>query len=83
MKQETFLAPEENAVAAYEKNWSEILRRDFGDEEAERFDILASFRKFVRENYDIVGLRQYRVTPDGRLVHPAFGEEVLFKLKEK
>ena len=83
MKQETFLAPEENAVEAYEKNWADILRRDFGDEEAERFEILAPFRKFVREHYDIVGLRQYVVTREGRLVHPAFGEEVLFELKEK
>ena len=83
MKQETFLAPEENAVAAYEKNWAEMLRKSFGDEEAERFEILAPFRKFVRENYEIVGLRQYMVTREGRLVHPVFGEEVLFKLKEQ
>ena len=83
MKQETFLSPEENAVAAYEKNWAEILRRDFGEEEAERFEIMASFRKFVRDNYEIVGLRQYQVTRDGKLFHPVFGEEVLFELKEK
>jgi len=83
MKQETFLSPDENAVAAYEKNWAEILRRDFGDEEAERFNILAPLRKFVRENYGIVGLRQYQVTRDGKLFHPVFGEEVLFELKEK
>ena len=83
MKQETFLAPEENAVAAYEKNWAEMLRTSFGDEEAERFDILAPFRRFVRENYQIVGLKQYLVARDGRLFHPAFGQEVLFELKDK
>jgi len=83
MKQETFLSPEPNAVAAYEKNWVEVLRKQFGDEEAERFEIMASFRKFVRENYEIIGLKQYFVTREGRLIHPTFGEEVLFKLKEK
>ena len=83
MKQETFLSPEENAVAAYEKNWGDLLRNSFGDEEAERFEIMASFRKFVRENYEIVGLTQYVVTREGRLIHPSFGEEVLFELKEK
>jgi len=83
MKQETFLAPDENAVAAYEKNWAEMLRKSFDDKEAERFEILGAFRKFIRENYEIVGLKQYVVTRDGRLIHPAFGEEVLFELKEK
>jgi len=83
MKQETFLAPDENAVAAYEKNWTEMLRKSFDDKEAERFEILGAFRKFIRENYEIVGLKQYVVTRDGRLIHPAFGEEVLFELKEK
>lgn len=82
-KQERFLAPEENAITTYEKNWSDMLRKSFGDEEAERFDILAPLRRFVRENYEIVGLKQYVVTREGRLVHPVFGEEVLFKLKEK
>jgi hypothetical protein len=83
MKHEMFLPPDENTVAAYEKNWAEILRKRFGDKEAERFEILAPFRKFIRENYEIVGLNQYMVTQDGRLIHPVFGEEVLFKLKEK
>jgi len=40
-------------------------------------------RKFVRENYEIADVTQYGFTPDGRLVHHLFGEEILFKLKEK
>jgi hypothetical protein len=83
MKHETFLSPDENAVAAYEKSWAEMLRRDFGDKEAERFEVLAPFRKFIRENYEIVGLNQYMATRDGVLYHPVFGEEVLFERKEK
>jgi len=83
MKQEIFLPTDENAVAAYEKNWAEILRKSFGDKEAERFEIMGLFRKFIRENYEIAGLKQYGVTRDGSLIHPVFGEEVLFELKEK
>ncbi len=83
MDHEMFLSPDENAVAAYEKNRAEDLRKNFGDKEAERFEILAPFRKFIRENYTIVGLNQYMVTQDGQLYNPVFGEEVLFELKEK
>jgi hypothetical protein len=83
MKQEMFLSPDEKAVEAYEKSWSEMLRKNYGDEEAERFDILAPLRAFVRENYQIVGLKQYMVTQNGLLYHPVFGEEVLFELKKK
>jgi hypothetical protein len=83
MERETFLALDENTIAAYETNWAEMLQKSFGDEEAERFNILASFRKFIRENYEIAEMKQYGFTADGRLVHRMFGAEVLFRLKEK
>lgn len=83
MERETFLSLDENAIAAYETNWAEMLQESFGDEEAERFNILASFRKFIRENYEIAEMKQYGFTADGRLVHRMFGAEVLFRLKEK
>ena len=82
-KREAFLALDENAITVYEKSWAEMLRRDFGDEEAERFNILAPLRKFVRENYEIAEMRQYGFDENGRLGHRLFGEEILFKLKEK
>jgi hypothetical protein len=82
-EREAFLALDENAVARYEKDWAEILRKDFGDDEAERFKVLAPLRKFVRENYQVAEIKQYGYTPDGRLAHGMFGEEVLFKLKDK
>ena len=82
-QREMFLALDEKAIAAYEKSWFEILQKSFGDEEAERFNILAPFRKFVRENYEIAEMKQYGFAPDGRLGHLLFGEEILFKLKEK
>ncbi len=82
-EREVFLALEENAVARYEESWAEILRKDFGDDEAERFKVLAPLRKLVRENYEVAEIKQYGYTPDGRLDHAMFGEEVLFKLKDK
>jgi hypothetical protein len=81
-KREAFLALDENAIAAYEKAWAEMLQRRFGDEEAERFRALAPFRKFVMKNYEIAETKQYGLTQDGRLLHRMFGEEVLFKLKD-
>jgi len=77
------LALDENAITVYEKSWAEMLRRDFGDEEAERFNILASLRKFVMENYEIAEMRQYGFDENGRLGHRLFGQEILFKLKEE
>ncbi|UCC97915.1 MAG: glycosyltransferase family 39 protein [Phycisphaerales bacterium] len=82
-KRETFLALDENAITAYEESWADMLRRDFGDEEAERFNILAPLRKFVRENYEIAETNQYGFDSNGRLGHRLFGEEILFKLKQK
>jgi hypothetical protein len=82
-QRETFLAPEENAVAAYEKNWAEMLRTSYGDEEAERFNILAPLRKFIRDNYEIAEMKQYGFDPSGRMGHQLFGAEILFRLKEK
>ncbi|MGD8500977.1 MAG: glycosyltransferase family 39 protein, partial [Phycisphaerales bacterium] len=82
-QREAFLTSDEDAVAAYEKSWAEILRRDIDEDEAERFKVLAPFRKFVRDNYEIAEIKQYGFTDDGRLIHGMFGNEVLFRRKEK
>jgi hypothetical protein len=82
-QREAFLTSDEDAVAAYEKSWAEILRRDIDEDEAERFKVLAPFRKFVRDNYEIAEIKQYGFTNDGRLIHGMFGAEVLFRRKEK
>jgi hypothetical protein len=82
-QREMFLSTDEDAVAAYEKNWAEILKNNFDQDEAERFNTLAPFRKFIRENYEIAEMQQYKYSPDGRLGHPLFGQEILFSLKDK
>lgn len=62
-----FLALDENIIAAYDKMYSDYLRSNFGDDEADRYEALAPFRKFVMENYRIVR---------------TFGQHVLFQLKD-
>lgn len=79
-----FLPLNEEAIARYETEWSAMLRRDCSEDEAARFEALAPFRKFIRENYEIAELGHYVYgTKYGRpvLEHEMFGEHVLFRLK--
>ncbi|MFH1370130.1 MAG: glycosyltransferase family 39 protein [Planctomycetota bacterium] len=61
-----FLPNDPQTVAEFEKQWAQLTRERFGDNEARRFEVMGKFRKFIRENYDIVQM---------------FGDEVIFKLK--
>ncbi|OHB64662.1 MAG: hypothetical protein A2168_02930 [Planctomycetes bacterium RBG_13_50_24] len=84
MEKQAFLPLDQKAIENYDKAWSEMLRRGSGgNDEAERYKVMAPFRQFVRENYEIAEPRQYGFTPDGRMMHMKFGEHVVFKLKEK
>ena len=84
MEKQAFLPLDPNAIENYDKAWSEMLKRSSGGEtEAERYKVMAPFRKFIRENYEIAEPKQYVFTPDGRMVHMRFGEHIVFKLKEK
>ena len=84
MDKQVFLPLDPKAVENYDKAWSEMLRRGSGGaDEAERYKVMAPFRQFIRENYEIAEPRQYGFTPDGRMMHMKFGEHVVFKLKEK
>ena len=65
-KQAQFLPLDENIIAAYDKQWAELLRTKFDEDEALRYEALKPFREFVMKNYRIVRL---------------FGEHVLFELK--
>ena len=84
MEKQAFLPLDPKAVENYNKAWSEMLSRGSGgSDEAERYKVMAPFRQFIRENYEIAEPRQYGFTPDGRMMHMRFGEHVVFKLKEK
>ena len=61
-----FLPPDPQVVAEFEKQWGQMTRERFGDDEASRFEIMGKFRKFIREHYE---------------VEQIFGDEVVFKLK--
>ncbi len=65
MKKAGFLPANKVVIDAYEKAWSDYLRKTFDEEEALRFEMLKPFRDFVMKNYKIVRM---------------FGPHVLFEL---
>jgi len=62
-----FLPNDPRITAEFEKQWGQMTRERFGDDEARRFEIMGKFRKFIREHYEI---------------EQTFGDEVVFKLKK-
>ncbi len=78
-----FLPLNQEIIARYDTWWSSILRKSFGEDEAERYKILAPFRKFVMDNYDIAERAGFKSVRDGQyLIHGAFGDHIIFKLKD-
>jgi len=79
-----FLPRSERVVAEYDKQWKAMLGTRFDEAEAQRYEILGAFRKFVRDNYEIVLPQEYAPVNDPRFLiyHRRFGPHVLFKLKE-
>jgi hypothetical protein len=67
-EQPKFLPADTQTVEKFEKQWEQMTRERFGDDEARRFEIMGEFRKFIRENYDIAQM---------------FGDCVVFKLKNQ
>ncbi len=60
------LPDDPQVVAEFEKQWGEMTRERFGDDEARRFEVMGKFRKFIREHYQ---------------TDQIFGDEIVFKLK--
>ncbi len=58
-----FLPNNQAVVEAYDKAWRDVLRRNFDEDEALRYEALKPLRKFVMEHYRVVS---------------QFGEEILF-----
>lgn len=65
MKKTGFLPLNKIVIEAYDKSWSDLLRKTFDEDEALRFEVLKPFRNFVMNNYRIVRM---------------FGQHVLFEL---
>ena len=76
-----FLPLDRKVIGEYDKQWGDMLRTSFDQDEALRYEALAPLRKFVMDNYEIVEPKQYIVIRDGQLYHRMFGEHVLFELK--
>jgi len=67
-KEAGFLPLNKDVIAAYDKRWTEMLRKSFDEDEAQRYKAMAPFRKFVMDNYKIA---------------QQFGQHVLFELKKE
>ena len=82
--QRPMLLPPNNKelIAQYDKWWSEVLRRNFGEEEAARYEVLRPFREFVMKNYELTEPQLYVITEDGQVLHRLFGEHRVFQLKK-
>ncbi len=82
--QKPALLPPDNKelIAQYDKLWSEVLRKNFGEEEAARYEVLRPFREFVMKNYELTEPQLYVITGDGQVLHRLFGEHRVFQLKK-
>jgi 4-amino-4-deoxy-L-arabinose transferase-like glycosyltransferase len=67
-KKTIFLPLDEKIIEQYDLAWGEMLKKQFGEDEAGRYEAMKPFREFVMKNYSIVS---------------SFGEHVLFRLKEE
>jgi hypothetical protein len=69
----------------YDKWWAELLRKNFGEEEADRYLILAPLRQFVMDNYEVVEPRRFvkSDSPFYIITHQIFGEHIVFELKKQ
>ena len=66
-KKSGFLPPKnKKTIETFNRKWNLLLEQRYGIEEAQRFIVMEDFRRYVRENYSIVGM---------------FGPHVLFRLK--
>lgn len=67
IQKEQFLPANKTVVGQYDKQWRDLLAKEFDEDEALRYDKLKPLREFVMDNYRIVQM---------------FGTHVLFELKK-
>lgn len=66
IQKESFLPNNKEVIERFDHEWTELLRKHFGEDEARRYEVLKPLRQFVMTNYRIVSM---------------FGQHVLFELK--
>jgi 4-amino-4-deoxy-L-arabinose transferase-like glycosyltransferase len=82
VEREGFVPQDEEYIVSFNKLWMKILRENYGQEEAERYEAMAPFREYIRQNYSLAEPRQYAVTNSGKLLHRMFGEHIVFQRKD-
>ncbi len=77
------LLPADKTISVqYDKAWAAVLRKNFDEDEAIRYEILGPFREFVMKNYELAEPDKYIITKDGSgIYHRMFGEQRVFRLK--
>jgi 4-amino-4-deoxy-L-arabinose transferase-like glycosyltransferase len=84
-KNVAFLPTNEAVVKNYDSMWASFLRKQFGPEEAQRYEVLAPLRQYVMKNYQVAELRGYGRTETRlglpTLAHELFDVNVVFVRK--
>jgi len=82
IKQNWFLPPNQNLIDEYDMQWARMLRTQFDEDEAARYEALKPLREYVMKNYEIAEPQYFVPVKDQRLIlHRLFGQHILFKLK--
>ncbi len=84
-KNVSFLPTDEAVVKGYDSMWASFLQKQFGAEEARRYEVLAPLRQFVMQHYQVAELRGYGRTETRlglpTLAHELFDVHVVFVRK--
>ncbi|NIP26207.1 MAG: hypothetical protein GWN67_27485 [Phycisphaerae bacterium] len=81
MKETGFLPVNKLIIDRYNTEYSRYLQEKVEPDEALRYKAMQPFREYVMNNYQISELNQFVRTPNNRLIHRMFGENVVFKRK--
>ncbi len=80
-----FLPTDEATVQKYDSMWASFLGKQFGPEEARRYEVLAPLRQYIMKNYQVAELRGYGRTETRlglpTLAHELFDVHVVFVRK--
>ena len=81
-QQPGLLPNNKNLISQYDKWWSDVLRKNFDEDEAARYEVLGPFREFVMKNYELTEPHLYVATKEGQVLHRLFGWHRVFQLRE-
>jgi hypothetical protein len=81
MDKRGFLKKDEKAINMYDQLYTRLLRENFDEDEALRYEAMRPFREFIMNNYRPAEPKLY-VARNNRITHKIFGEQRVFQLKD-